>query len=83
MKGVFINGLQGIFNKLIIMLIFLIYPSLNFSQVYQIKNEEVTTRVILDKEYIVLSKFELSKIVFFNLVADVLYGILDPRIRYD
>ena len=22
-------------------------------------------------------------IVFFNLVADVLYGILDPRIRYD
>ena len=22
-------------------------------------------------------------IVLFNLVADVLYGILDPRIRYD
>jgi peptide/nickel transport system permease protein len=22
-------------------------------------------------------------IVFFNLIADVLYGILDPRIRYD
>jgi peptide/nickel transport system permease protein len=22
-------------------------------------------------------------IVFFNLVADVLYGVLDPRIRYD
>ena len=22
-------------------------------------------------------------IVFFNLVADLLYGMLDPRIRYD
>jgi peptide/nickel transport system permease protein len=22
-------------------------------------------------------------IVFFNIVADVLYGVLDPRIRYD
>jgi len=22
-------------------------------------------------------------IVFFNLVADVLYGFLDPRVRYD
>jgi len=22
-------------------------------------------------------------IVFFNLIADVVYGILDPRIRYD
>ncbi|MNL78894.1 Dipeptide transport system permease protein DppB [compost metagenome] len=22
-------------------------------------------------------------IVFFNLIADVLYGVLDPRIRYD
>jgi thioredoxin-related protein len=58
MKGLFIWGLQGIFNKLIIMLIFLIYPSLNFSQVYQIDNDEVTTRVILDNEYLVLSKFE-------------------------
>ena len=58
MKGVFISGLQGMYTELIILLTFLIYPSLNFSQVYQIKNEEVTTRVILDKEYIVLSKFE-------------------------
>ncbi len=58
MKGVFISGLQGMYTKLIILLTFLIYPSLNFSQVYQIKNEEVTTRVILDKEYIVLSKFQ-------------------------
>jgi ABC-type dipeptide/oligopeptide/nickel transport system permease component len=22
-------------------------------------------------------------IIFFNLIADVLYGYLDPRIRYD
>jgi peptide/nickel transport system permease protein len=22
-------------------------------------------------------------IIFFNLVADILYGVLDPRIRYD
>jgi peptide/nickel transport system permease protein len=22
-------------------------------------------------------------IVFFNLIADLLYGLLDPRIRYD
>ena len=58
MKGVFINGLQGMYTKLIILLIFLFYPSLNFSQVYQIKNEEVTTRVILDNEYIVISKFK-------------------------
>ena len=57
MKGVFISGLQGMYTKLIILL-FLIYPSLNFSQVYQIDNEEVTTRVILDSEYLVLSKFE-------------------------
>jgi len=24
-----------------------------------------------------------TAIIFFNLVADVLYGVLDPRIRYD
>ena len=46
------------FTKLIILLTFLIYPSLNFSQVYQINNQEVTTRVILDNEYIVISKFK-------------------------
>jgi hypothetical protein len=57
MKGMLIRGLQGIYTELII-LTFLTYPSLNFSQVYQIDNEEVTTRVILDSEYLVLSKFE-------------------------
>ena len=58
MKRMFIRGLQGMFTKLIILLTFLIYPSLNFSQVYQINNQEVTTRVILDNEYIVISKFK-------------------------
>ena len=58
MKGMFIRGLQGMFTKLIILLTFLIYPSLNFSQVYKINNQEVTTRVILDNEYIVISKFK-------------------------
>ena len=24
-----------------------------------------------------------TKIIIFNLVADVLYGVLDPRVRYD
>jgi ABC-type dipeptide/oligopeptide/nickel transport system permease component len=22
-------------------------------------------------------------VVFFNLLADILYGVLDPRVRYD
>jgi hypothetical protein len=57
MKGMLIRGLQGIYTELII-LTFLTYPFLNFSQVYQVDNEEVTTRVILDSEYLVLSKFE-------------------------
>lgn len=52
-----IRGVQGIYTELII-LTFLTYPSLNFSQVYQIDNDEVTTRVLLDSEYLVLSKFE-------------------------
>ena len=58
MKGLFIRGLQRIFNKLIIILAFLIYPSLSFSQVYNIDNEEDISRVILDNEYIVISKFK-------------------------
>ncbi len=58
MKRMFIRGLQGMFTKLIILLTFLIYPSLNFSQVYHIDNEEDISRVILDNEYIVISKFK-------------------------
>ena len=69
MKGLFIRGLQGIFNKLIIILAFLIYPSLNFSQVYQVDNDEVTTRVILDNEYIVLSKFETESGKFVSSIG--------------
>jgi hypothetical protein len=69
MKGLFIRGLQGIFNKLIIILTFLIYPSLNFSQVYQVDNDEVTTRVILDNEYIVLSKFETESGKFVSTIG--------------
>jgi hypothetical protein len=69
MKGLFIRGLQGIFNKLIIILAFLIYPSLNFSQVYQVDNDEVTTRVILDNEYIVLSKFETESGKFVSTIG--------------
>ena len=69
MKGLFIRGLQGIFNKLIIILTFLIYPSWNFSQVYQVDNDEVTTRVILDNEYIVLSKFETESGKFVSTIG--------------
>ena len=78
MKGVFISGLQGMYTKLIILLTFLIYPSLNFSQVYQIKNEEVTTRVILDKEYIVLSKFESESGNFISTLG----GYYKPCLLY-
>ena len=96
MKGLFIRGLQGIFNKLIIILTFLIYPSLNFSQVYQVDNDEVTTRVILDNEYILLSKFstESGKFVstigcfyntgdFLNLNDDVYDVNLEFNSTYD
>ncbi len=58
MKYMFIGGLQTLLENSIIILIFLLNPSLNFSQVYHIDNQEVSTRVILDKEYIVISKFE-------------------------
>ncbi|MBT3685280.1 MAG: hypothetical protein HOG40_06330 [Cryomorphaceae bacterium] len=54
----FIKGLQGLCEKPILILAFLIYPFLNFSQVYHIDNEEDISRVILDNEYIVISKFK-------------------------
>ena len=54
----FIKGLQRLCEKPILILVFLIYPFLNFSQVYQIDNEEDISRVILDNEYIVISKFK-------------------------
>ena len=47
----FIRGFQGLFEKHIILLVFLICPFLNFSQVYQIDNEQDISRIILDDEY--------------------------------
>jgi hypothetical protein len=54
----FIKGLQRLCEKPILILVFLIYPFLNFSQVYHIDNEEYISRVILDNEYVVISKFK-------------------------
>jgi len=60
MMCMLIKGLQRLCKKQILILVLLIYPSLNFSQVYHIDNEEDISRVILDNEYIVISKFELD-----------------------
>ena len=56
--SMFIKGFQGLCKKIILILVFLMYPSFNFSQVYHIDNEEDISRVILDNEYIVISKFK-------------------------
>ena len=55
---ILIKGFQRLCEKPILILVFLIYPSLNFSQVYNVDNEEDISRVILDNEYIVISKFK-------------------------
>ena len=55
---ILIKGLQRLCEKPILILVFLIHPSLNFSQVYNVDNEEDISRVILDNEYIVISKFK-------------------------
>ena len=55
---ILIKGLQRLCEKLNLILIFIIYPSLNFSQVYNIDNGEDISRVILDHEYVVISKFK-------------------------
>ncbi|MDC0162743.1 hypothetical protein OAI59_01095 [Flavobacteriaceae bacterium] len=55
---ILIKGLQRLCEKPILILVFLIYPSLSFSQVYNVDNEEDISRVILDNEYIVISKFK-------------------------
>ena len=47
----FIRGFQGLFENHILLLAFLICPFLNFSQVYQIDNEQDISRIILDDEY--------------------------------
>ena len=58
MMHIFIKGLQRLCKKLILILVFLIHPFLSFSQVYNIDNEEDISRVILDDEYILISKFK-------------------------
>ena len=55
---IFIKGLQRLSEKSKLILVFLIYPSLNFSQVYNVENEEDISRFVLDNEYIVISKFK-------------------------
>ena len=44
MMYMFIKGLQRLCEKSILILVFLIHPSLNFSQVYNIDNEEDISR---------------------------------------
>ena len=58
MKIIVLNSLQGFFKKSAVVFLTFIYPIQNYAQVFQVDNQEVSTRVILDKEYIVISKFE-------------------------
>ncbi|MBC8398046.1 MAG: hypothetical protein H8E16_13220 [Flavobacteriales bacterium] len=57
MKHTEVRQSQEVFIKSLL-LIFLINPIQNFGQVYKVDKDGISTRVILDKEYIVLSKFE-------------------------
>ena len=58
MKHTEVRQSQEVFIKSLLILIFLINPIQNFGQVYQVDKNGISTRVILDKDYIVLSKFE-------------------------
>jgi len=58
MKHTEVSQSQEVFIKSLLILIFLINPIQNFGQVYKVDKDGISTRVILDKEYIVLSKFE-------------------------
>ncbi len=58
MKHTEVRQSQEVFIKSLLILIFLINPIQNFGQVYKVDKDGISTRVILDKEYIVLSKFE-------------------------
>ena len=69
MMCMLIKGLQRLCKKKILILVLLIYPSLNFSQVYHIDNEEDIFRVILDNEYIVISKFETGSGKFISTIG--------------
>ena len=57
MKHTEVRQSQEVFIKSLL-LIFLINPIQNFGQVYKVDKDGISTRVILDKDYIVLSKFE-------------------------
>ena len=69
MMYMFIKGLQRLCENLILILVFLIYPFLNFSQVYHIDNEQDISRVILDNEYIVISKFKSDSGKFISTIG--------------
>ena len=69
MMCMLIKGLQRLCEKEILILVLLIHPSLNFSQVYHIDNEEDISRVILDNEYIVISKFETGSGKFISTIG--------------
>ena len=58
MKHTEVRQSQEVFINSLLILIFLINPIQNFGQVYKVDKDGISTRVILDKEYIVLSKFE-------------------------
>ena len=58
MKHTEVKQSQEVLIKSLLILIFLINPIQNFGQVYKVDKDGISTRVILDKEYIVLSKFE-------------------------
>ena len=58
MKHTEVRQSQEFFIKSLLILIFLINPIQNFGQVYQVDKNGISTRVSLDKDYIVLSKFE-------------------------
>ena len=69
MMYIFIKGLQRLSEKSKLILVFLIYPSLNFSQVYNVENEEDISRFVLDNEYIVISKFKLDSVNFISTLG--------------
>lgn len=58
MKHTEVRQSKEVLIKSLLILIFLINPIQNFGQVYKVDKDGISTRVILDKEYIVLSKFE-------------------------
>tara|TARA_B100001059_G_scaffold75386_1_gene73002 strand:- start:262 stop:966 length:705 start_codon:yes stop_codon:yes gene_type:complete len=58
-----------IFEKFIILFVFILYPIENFAQIYQVEHDGTLTRVILDNEYIVSSKFETESGKFISTLG--------------